>query len=41
MDRPTSLTPSPDPRLGVSSRNQELHRYARDGFLGPPSEMKC
>ena len=38
-DRPSSLTPSTNPRLGVSSQHQELHRYALDGFLGPPSKL--
>jgi hypothetical protein len=37
-DRPTTLTPSTNPRLGVGSQHQELHRCALDGFLGPPSE---
>jgi hypothetical protein len=37
VDRPAFLTPSNDPRLGFGSRHQELHRCARDGFLGPPS----
>ncbi len=36
VDRPSSLTPSTSPRLGVESQHQELHRYAGDGFLGPP-----
>jgi len=37
VGRPTPLTPSTDPRLGVSSQHQELHWCALDGFLGPPS----
>ena len=36
-DRPIPLTPSTSSQLGVSSRHQELHRCALDGFLGPPS----
>ncbi len=28
VDRPTTLTPSTDPRLGASSRHKELHRCA-------------
>lgn len=36
-DRPTSLTPSTNPRLGVESQHQGLHRCARGGFLAPPS----
>jgi hypothetical protein len=39
VDRPTFLTPSISHRLGVSSQHQGLHRCARDGFLGPPSEL--
>lgn len=35
--RPALLTPSIDPRLGVVSLHQELHRCALNGFLGPPS----
>lgn len=39
VDRPSSLTPSTSPQLGVESQHQELHRCARDGFLGPPSKQ--
>jgi hypothetical protein len=39
VDRPPSLTPSADPRLGVGKWHQELHRCALSGFLGPPSVM--
>ena len=35
--RPSTLTPSISPRLGVVSQHQKLHRYALCGFLGPPS----
>ena len=35
---PSPLTPSNDPRLGVASRYQKLHRCALDGFLGPSSK---
>ncbi|WP_156925021.1 hypothetical protein [Caldicoprobacter faecalis] len=38
-DRPPSLTPSTNPRLGVESQHQELHRCALDGFLGPSSKL--
>ena len=38
-DRPSSLTPSTSPQLGVGSQHQELHRYALNGFLAPPSKM--
>lgn len=37
-DRPTPLTPSTNPQLGVESQHQGLHRCARGGFLAPPSE---
>src|SRR5690606_20997780 len=37
VDRPTALTPSSNPRLGVDGHHQGLHRCARDGFLGPSS----
>ena len=40
-DRPRPLTPSTNPRLGVSSRHQRLHRCALDGFLGPPSKKEA
>ncbi|MBS4025375.1 MAG: hypothetical protein KGZ96_06835 [Clostridia bacterium] len=36
---PSPLTPSTNPRLGVGSQHQELHRYALNGFLGPPSKI--
>jgi hypothetical protein len=36
-DRPTPLTPSTNPQLGVESQHQGLHRCARSGFLAPPS----
>lgn len=36
---PAPLTPSNDPRLGVASRYQKLHRCALDGFLGPSSKL--
>lgn len=36
---PAPLTPSNDPRLGVESRYQKLHRCALDGFLGPSSRL--
>jgi len=32
-DRPPSLTPSSNPRLGVGSHHQRLHRCALNGFL--------
>jgi len=37
MDRPLSLTPRINPRLGVSSQSQGLHTYALNGFLAPSS----
>lgn len=36
---PAPLTPSNNPRLGVESRYQKLHRCALDGFLGPSSRL--
>lgn len=39
VDRPSPLTPSNDPRLGVNSHHQGLHLYAGNGFLGPSSEQ--
>ena len=39
VDRPNFLTLSTNPRLGVSSQHQELHRCALSGFLGPPSKV--
>lgn len=36
---PAPLTPSKDPRLGVESHYQKLHRCALDGFLGPSSKL--
>lgn len=38
VDRPTVLTPSSNPRLGVDSHHQRLHRCALNGFLGPSSK---
>src|SRR5690606_35578138 len=40
-DRPTSLTPSSNPRLGVGSHHQRLHRCALSGFLDPASETRA
>ncbi len=37
-DCPLPLTPRIDPRLGVGSQHQELHRFAIGGFLAPPSK---
>lgn len=36
---PAPLTPSNNPRLGVESHYQKLHRCALDGFLGPSSKL--
>ena len=36
---PIPLTPSDDPRLGVESRHQKLHRCALNGFLAPSSKL--
>jgi len=38
--RPAPLTPSSNPRLGVESHHQGLHRCALSGFLGPASETR-
>ena len=38
-DRPSSSSSSTNPRLGVGSQHQKLHRCALRQILGPPSDM--